>query len=335
VHRAGRVRAAAVRPLGQRARERQRAVRARTYARSALLTRLTADLGTRIVVRTSAVSHKSPRMSQLQPFNAVISCLVAQLAFSGCILPPVTQQAELAGTEQPAEAASGDVGTTEPANVGARSAGVSATVDGAGGAISMKPPGVADAGRLPSATSSSTAGTRAPAGEMNSMNEAGQSGSVASAGRASAALAGRVSTATAGQSGAAGFGGPGAALGAACQAANECSSGFCAYGVCCSALCENECSRCAADGICRVLGTIELEDNPGKCSGDHTCSGGGCLVSNGYGCTKDRECASQLCDGLESTPSEGTTPSGRCASCSTPYDCKNELSCIRGVCLPE
>ncbi len=94
--------------------------------------------------------------------------------------------------------------------------------------------------------------------------------------------------------------------GAACSAATDCLTGFCADGVCCNAACTGSCQACSAakkgsgaDGTCSniALGT----DPDAECGGAASCNGAGAcgLFANGAACTLGSECSSGSCaDGV-------------------------------------
>ncbi|MEY4545773.1 MAG: hypothetical protein RL685_1968 [Pseudomonadota bacterium] len=137
-----------------------------------------------------------------------------------------------------------------------------------------------------------------------------------------------------------------APLGAACTAPSDCSSGFCADGVCCRTSCDTVCSRCDGPGT------------PGECtvSANDAACGLSCPESTdcrGYGSGSDSsncdavglcrliaECRGQ--DAPEGTPCESATGScdgrGECivpgktrlgAICATDEDCA-EGNCVVG-----
>jgi hypothetical protein len=94
--------------------------------------------------------------------------------------------------------------------------------------------------------------------------------------------------------------------GDACVLGTECVSGFCADGVCCSAVCTGTCQACTAvkkgsgvNGVCGNIGVGLDPDN--ECFGGLSCSGAGAcsLLANGTSCTNNGECTSGFCvDGV-------------------------------------
>jgi hypothetical protein len=71
-------------------------------------------------------------------------------------------------------------------------------------------------------------------------------------------------------------GSSGKATGAACAAANECVSGFCADKVCCNTACNGVCQNCAG-GVCQ--GVSRKDDVP-ECAGAMTCNNRGMCVGS-------------------------------------------------------
>ncbi|MBK8255273.1 MAG: hypothetical protein IPK82_21760 [Polyangiaceae bacterium] len=111
------------------------------------------------------------------------------------------------------------------------------------------------------------------------------------------------------------------ANGAACTANGECTSGFCADGVCCNTACNTLCNACTAakknsgaDGTC---GTIPVNLDPdNECPGSTSCSGAGTcsLFANGTTCTLNAECTSGNCvDGVCCN----TSCTATCNACTT------------------
>ncbi|MEZ4314092.1 MAG: hypothetical protein R3F14_39230, partial [Polyangiaceae bacterium] len=96
------------------------------------------------------------------------------------------------------------------------------------------------------------------------------------------------------------------ANGSACTLSSECTSGFCADGVCCNTSCTATCNACSAlkkgqgaDGTCGAILVGTDPDN--ECAGAANCSGGSScsLLGNGTTCAQDTECSSGFCvDGV-------------------------------------
>lgn len=99
------------------------------------------------------------------------------------------------------------------------------------------------------------------------------------------------------------------ANGDACSSGQECESGACVDGVCCSSACSGECEKCSAAGICTTI--LNAED-PGVCDDSHAV--GGCNVAP---CT---------CD------SSGTCKSGGGVACTSSANCTDGAPCVDGVC---
>ena len=90
------------------------------------------------------------------------------------------------------------------------------------------------------------------------------------------------------------YGGP-AAPGTACTIAQECASGFCSNGVCCSAACPGTCMTCAAgSGACVAQKNADDDDT---CTGTKTCDANGvCKNKVGQACPGGNgDCANAQC----------------------------------------
>jgi hypothetical protein len=157
-------------------------------------------------------------------------------------------------------------------------------------------------------------------------------------------------------------------LGQACQIADDCKSGFCADGVCCSEACAGQCRFCAlASALGRCIDVpadtpdprvargvtdptlICVAQAPGSCGTNGSCDGrGGCqFFARGLPC-KDESCDSTTnvhtgqfsCDGQGQCvppPSGSCAPfkcsGNRCAgSCTTSADCASPATCQNGSC---
>lgn len=88
--------------------------------------------------------------------------------------------------------------------------------------------------------------------------------------------------------------------GQVCTAANECLSGFCTDGVCCTTACTGTCLACDIVGMVGQCANLPLgtdDNNPAMaCTGTLTCDGAGsCKKKSGELCTMDSECASNNC----------------------------------------
>ena len=116
-----------------------------------------------------------------------------------------------------------------------------------------------------------------------------------------------------------------AANATACEAANECVSGFCVDGACCNLKCDGVCQSCVAstngtaDGSC--LGVVSGTDPDSECAGSVTCNGhGACSFKDlGAACGDGGECFSGSC-------SDGrccdTSCDGSCMQCSAAGHCQ-------------
>jgi hypothetical protein len=158
------------------------------------------------------------------------------------------------------------------------------------------------------------------------------------------------------------------AIGATCQAKNECLGGSCADGFCCDAACAGRCEACSAakkgqgnDGAC---GPIVAGSDPddecateavttcgttGSCDGNRVCakygSGTDCSVTQGANFCTGNKAVGKVCDGVGvcslNTAGIDCAPqkcvNGACAACVTAADCldPNASYCDGGgVCQP-
>jgi hypothetical protein len=91
------------------------------------------------------------------------------------------------------------------------------------------------------------------------------------------------------------------AIGDTCAGAGDCTSGFCADGVCCNVLCNGVCKSCnfaASPGTCS--NTPQFVADAPLCTGTMTCNGGAnnaCRLIDGQPCTVGNDCASGNCIG--------------------------------------
>lgn len=97
------------------------------------------------------------------------------------------------------------------------------------------------------------------------------------------------------------------APGGACATSQECASGICVDGVCCTDECTGLCRRCAVGtGTCSP---VTSADDPDTCTGSKTCdASGACKRKDAQACSSDGDCASGHCaDGVCcDTPCSGT-----------------------------
>jgi hypothetical protein len=105
-------------------------------------------------------------------------------------------------------------------------------------------------------------------------------------------------------------------IGAACSANSDCTSGFCADGVCCQTACASKCMACNLPGSVGTCAVGENADPHGDCSGEGLCAGK---------CAKDATCTwpatEQRCDTCKACDGNGhcdqPLPSGDDAACMT------------------
>ena len=108
--------------------------------------------------------------------------------------------------------------------------------------------------------------------------------------------------------------------GAACDKPSECSSGFCADGVCCNSACTDKCTACSASlttqksGICAAVkvGTDPHDscavDTNNECGTDGTCDGAGACRMTGT----DHECKPGSCTAGTFTHAASCDGKGAC-----------------------
>jgi MYXO-CTERM domain-containing protein len=143
--------------------------------------------------------------------------------------------------------------------------------------------------------------------------------------------------------------------GEACDAANECTSGFCADGVCCNEACEGRCEACDgtnSGGTCRAVSGAPRGDRE-PCTGEAPCAG----TCNGLAAkmcvypSSETSCGASSCeDGTETRDvcdgrgvcvkgaKKACTPftcgADSCnTACSSNDDCEGELECSSGRCV--
>jgi MYXO-CTERM domain-containing protein len=152
-----------------------------------------------------------------------------------------------------------------------------------------------------------------------------------------------------------------AANGTACNASDQCATGFCVEGVCCDTACTGTCQTCLAankssgmnDGVCEnaKAGIADSHDNcadqgVAMCQHDGLCDGSGhcsdypmgtpcgpttCVnnVPTGYACNGTGTCLpSMLTDCMAYACSNGACN----ATCTTDQDCASTAYCDAGVC---
>lgn len=136
--------------------------------------------------------------------------------------------------------------------------------------------------------------------------------------------------------------------GAACRLPEECVSGHCADGFCCTGACDGSCAVCSrdlgatADGVCTNLPKGRVVSDT-LCR-EYACSGGkGCLTecatsadcARDYYCDEQHRCTQQKkpgddCDSLEQCSTNHCSPEGKC--CTTACDGPCEACNDKGEC---
>jgi hypothetical protein len=115
-------------------------------------------------------------------------------------------------------------------------------------------------------------------------------------------------------------------LGTPCANPDDCQSGYCVDGTCCTSACEGACSFCGFPymGSCSSLPKYSHDQDP-MCNGNYVCDGGGtCLLRPGEVCTSAIECASYRCEASRCRKLAGE-------SCQDFWECVDDL-CVAGKC---
>jgi hypothetical protein len=123
------------------------------------------------------------------------------------------------------------------------------------------------------------------------------------------------------------------ALGALCARAEECSSNFCAQGVCCNARCNGTCQACNLAGSVGTCANVPAgrpdpqggcaDQGPASCGNDGACNGSG--ACRRY--AANTECAPARCTGGMRTAASTCNGTGTCRPGST-------VACAPYVCNP-
>jgi uncharacterized repeat protein (TIGR01451 family)/uncharacterized protein (TIGR03382 family) len=151
---------------------------------------------------------------------------------------------------------------------------------------------------------------------------------------------------------------PGTDWGGACTTDSECSTGFCADGVCCDTACDGQCEACnAAGGVgtCNAVTGAPRGDRP-ACAADGTECGGVCDGTQRDTCAYPGEavqCGTPSCSAGVATTAGTCNGAGACASetlscgayacgevaclaaCTTDDQCADNAFCLSGQCKPK
>jgi uncharacterized repeat protein (TIGR01451 family)/uncharacterized protein (TIGR03382 family) len=151
---------------------------------------------------------------------------------------------------------------------------------------------------------------------------------------------------------------PGTDWGGACTTDSECSTGFCADGVCCATACDGQCEACdvaGAIGTCGAVTGSPRGDRP-ACGSDGSECGGTCDGTNRDACTYPGEsvqCGTASCSAGVSTSGGTCDGAGTCAlqtqscgdyacgevaclsSCTSDDQCAEGAFCLSGQCKPK
>ncbi|HRI72633.1 MAG TPA: hypothetical protein PK156_50700 [Polyangium sp.] len=122
--------------------------------------------------------------------------------------------------------------------------------------------------------------------------------------------------------------------GEGCKIAGDCTTNFCADGICCNTACDQACQACnitGSVGTCDFIARYDEDPSYGMgmmCSGTKVCTGlGGCAGDLGQPCTGPTDCASGKCS--TSMPKVCVKTTGD--MCTQPSECFNNM-CTNGVC---
>jgi hypothetical protein len=122
--------------------------------------------------------------------------------------------------------------------------------------------------------------------------------------------------------------------GAFCDTADQCDSGFCADGVCCSLACSSSCMSCNQTGSVGHCAPIPAGQHDPACGGGDPTTCGNTGVCDGFGsCTlypKDTVCGPSSCSGLSENTPRTCDGQGTCGD-SHPLDCSPFL-CTNTAC---
>jgi len=129
--------------------------------------------------------------------------------------------------------------------------------------------------------------------------------------------------------------------GDSCTAATECTSGFCADGVCCNIPCTGKCMACSAtlttgkSGLCSAVnvGTDPHDsctiDTTNECGADGTCDGAGACRMTGT----DHVCKTSSCNGGTFTRTATCDGKGACGTATSEncgaFTCSVSIGCQR------
>ncbi|AKJ08337.1 putative repeat protein (TIGR01451 family)/uncharacterized protein (TIGR03382 family) [Archangium gephyra] len=151
---------------------------------------------------------------------------------------------------------------------------------------------------------------------------------------------------------------PGTDWGGECTTDSECSTGFCADGVCCDTACDGQCEACNAAGSVGTCGAVTgtpRGDRP-ACAADGTECGGVCDGTKRDTCSYPSEsvqCGTPSCSAGMATTAGTCDGAGACATetlscgdyvcgevaclatCTTDDQCADNAFCLSGQCKPK
>jgi hypothetical protein len=119
--------------------------------------------------------------------------------------------------------------------------------------------------------------------------------------------------------------------GAPCTSADQCDSGFCVDGVCCTSRCDGVCQACnlTANGTCTTVPNQTPCPDSDLCDGTETCQNGQCVEGTPLNCINSNVCTVDRCD-----PSAGCihdpVPDG--SACPNGNPCDGDETCQHGSC---
>lgn len=119
--------------------------------------------------------------------------------------------------------------------------------------------------------------------------------------------------------------------GSFCTSADQCDSGYCVDGVCCTTRCDGVCQACdlTTNGTCINVPDQTPCPDADLCDGTEVCRNGQCLAGTPLNCVNSNRCTVDWCD-----PAVGcihdAVPDG--TPCPNGNPCDGDETCLRGNC---